>query len=575
MTTSETRTTTPERAWLDVPFSEKDQAKAHGARWDPAAKRWYDPRPTTAGLRRWAPLPEVPDLLPGEDRSFGSGLFVDMIPRTCWFTNVRTCVSERDWERLRRMIVRRAGHRCEACGTGEDRDARRWLEAHERWSYDDRTDTQTLRRLICLCSPCHLVTHLGYANVTGRADEALTHLREVTGMSDQQVNRHVKDAGRLWTERSARHWRLDLRMLTDAGVTLRRPEGPGERARSADRALAQHRASPAPSRDRSTGGERDLRVNALMLDGWEHTSTWGVDDGLYYAQLSRNGVSDAGGPQICIGPPRHIVRSTTELLQTIADATGAPAATVDVAMRRGLAVSRGDRVTPAKTPAQHPPSAPVADLAGARAGQGVTREAARRRTTEGAGADRSWRVGADGEVVVGALLAELTEPSLWARLRGRRPVWHVLHSVPLGDGHGNERGDIDHVLVGPPGIVTINTKHHRTGKLVLDGDELILNGHRTDYIPKARREADRADQLVRLALVRNNLSLAGVRVRPLIVIVGGRLTTRQWAPGVSVVMTDRLLHTVQAFPATLVPSEVDAVLGVARRAATWNPPLDV
>lgn len=253
MTTSETRTTTPKRAWLDVPFSEKDQAKAHGARWDPAAKRWYDPSPATAGLQRWAPLPKVPDLLPGEDRSFGPGLFVDMIPRSCWFTNVRTCVSERDWERLRRMILGRADHHCEACGNVEDRDARRWLEAHERWSYDDHTDTQTLRRLICLCSPCHLVTHLGYANVTGRADEALTHLREVTGMSDHEVNRHVEDAGRLWTERSARHWRLNLRMLTDAGVTLRRPEAPGGRARIADRALAQHRAGDAPSSDRRTG----------------------------------------------------------------------------------------------------------------------------------------------------------------------------------------------------------------------------------------------------------------------------------------------------------------------------------
>lgn len=28
-----------QRIWLDVPYSEKDQAKAAGARWDPDAKR--------------------------------------------------------------------------------------------------------------------------------------------------------------------------------------------------------------------------------------------------------------------------------------------------------------------------------------------------------------------------------------------------------------------------------------------------------------------------------------------------------------------------------------------------------
>lgn len=59
------RATATERAWLDVPFGEKDAAKALGARWDPSARRWYDPRPVTAGLQRWAALPDVPDLLPG------------------------------------------------------------------------------------------------------------------------------------------------------------------------------------------------------------------------------------------------------------------------------------------------------------------------------------------------------------------------------------------------------------------------------------------------------------------------------------------------------------------------------
>ncbi len=31
------------RVWLDVPYEEKDAAKAGGARWDPQALRWYAP----------------------------------------------------------------------------------------------------------------------------------------------------------------------------------------------------------------------------------------------------------------------------------------------------------------------------------------------------------------------------------------------------------------------------------------------------------------------------------------------------------------------------------------------------
>jgi hypothetical protein len=77
---------------------------------------------------------------------------VDLIPDSCWFTNVRSCVNQRDWDRLRRMVYRRAKDRCEVCGAGRDPDVDKWLEAHERWEYDEATRTQRLRRIVCLCS---------------------------------------------------------------------------------------------------------------------------------------------------------------------------------------------------------------------------------------------------------------------------------------------------------------------------------------------------------------------------------------------------------------------------------------
>ncbi|MDQ2709361.1 MAG: DUF5710 domain-containing protein [Actinomycetota bacterium] len=232
----------PARTYLDVPYADKDTAKAAGARWDPTAKRWYDPHPIQAGqprheLGRWMARAAVSDLLPGEDRTFGSGLFVDMVPSSCWFTNVRGGVSQQDWERLRRMITRRAGQRCEICDRPEDRDTRRRLEAHERWAYDDATGVQALRRLICLCSDCHLSTHLGYANVTGQADQALAHLATITGMTDTEISRHVQAAGDLWVARSRRNWTLDLTMLTAAGVTLAQPESAAARAVTAEHEL--------------------------------------------------------------------------------------------------------------------------------------------------------------------------------------------------------------------------------------------------------------------------------------------------------------------------------------------------
>jgi hypothetical protein len=222
-----------DRIWLDVPFAEKDEAKELGARWSPDAKRWFAPRPGMTRLERWAALPDVPDLLPGEDRTLGSGLFVDLVPSTCWFTNVRSCVSPKDWERLRRMINRRAGMRCEICGATEDRQTRRWLEAHERWVFDPARGTQRLARLICLCTDCHTVTHFGFAQVRGLEEAAYLHLMSVTGMTRAEARLHVYEAFTLWETRSERTWDLDLSMLTDVGVTLQRPPAAGERPAAA------------------------------------------------------------------------------------------------------------------------------------------------------------------------------------------------------------------------------------------------------------------------------------------------------------------------------------------------------
>lgn len=211
------------KIWLDVPFAEKDAARQAGARWDRVAKRWYAPRPGMAGLDRWTARDDVPDLLPGENRSLGAGLFVDLVPRSCWFTNVRSCVDQRDWERLRRMITRRAGHRCEICGAAGNPATKTWLEAHERWTYNDTTRVQRLGRLICLCSPCHTVTHFGLAQVRGREKEAYAHLMAVTGMTEAEAREHVEVAFEVWFQLSRITWTLDLSILTDAGVTVTPP----------------------------------------------------------------------------------------------------------------------------------------------------------------------------------------------------------------------------------------------------------------------------------------------------------------------------------------------------------------
>jgi putative DNA primase/helicase len=42
-----------DRKYLDVPYNQKDEAKALGAKWDKFAKRWYDPSGSNPELSKW------------------------------------------------------------------------------------------------------------------------------------------------------------------------------------------------------------------------------------------------------------------------------------------------------------------------------------------------------------------------------------------------------------------------------------------------------------------------------------------------------------------------------------------
>jgi len=205
---------------LEVPFDEKDFAKSLGALWLPKRKKWFIPKNLSAEkaerlYQQWG------ELFPGEDRSFGgNSLFVDLVPESCWFTNVRSCVSPGDWEKIRRRVYSRANNRCECCGAERSPEKKIWIEAHERWAYDETTRVQKLMRLVALCSPCHLVTHFGFAQMQGLENAAYQHLRKVAGFSDLQAQKHVEDAFLLWEKRSSRVYEMDLSLLLLSGIKV-------------------------------------------------------------------------------------------------------------------------------------------------------------------------------------------------------------------------------------------------------------------------------------------------------------------------------------------------------------------
>ena len=205
---------------LEVPFNDRERAKELGAKWSSTLRKWFVPEGLSAACalklqEEWG------NLFPGEDRTFGgNGLYVDLVPESCWFVNVRHCVSSSDWDKIRHRVYSRANNQCEICGAIKDPSQKRWIEAHERWSYDDKKGVQKLMRLIALCTDCHTVTHFGLATLRGLEDLAYRHLMEVTGMTYSEAKKHVREAFRIWSVRSVRLYELELSLLEHAGVTI-------------------------------------------------------------------------------------------------------------------------------------------------------------------------------------------------------------------------------------------------------------------------------------------------------------------------------------------------------------------
>jgi hypothetical protein len=134
-----------------------------------------------------------------------------------------------------------------------------------------------------------------------------------------------------------------------------------------------------------------------------------------------------------------------------------------------------------------------------------------------------WGRGAAAEEEVGAILDGLRE-------RG----WRALHDVDSG------RGNIDHVLIGPAGVLTVETKSHR-GRLKVDRlHERMLR--------QAYTQAKHVERV------------AGHPVAPLLVFSRAyldRAVSRR--RGVTVLPGRMLAGHLERRPARLTPAQIDAL----------------
>ena len=139
-------------------------------------------------------------------------LTIELVPSTAWYRNLRSELSRKDWDFLRRKCYKQAKFLCEACGGR----GHKWpVECHEIWEFSDQTKVQKLKGLVALCPDCHGVKHMGLSNKRGRGKEARAHLAKVNGWNIERAERYIRDCFKTWEERSRYQWELDLTWLQE------------------------------------------------------------------------------------------------------------------------------------------------------------------------------------------------------------------------------------------------------------------------------------------------------------------------------------------------------------------------
>jgi hypothetical protein len=146
----------------------------------------------------------------------------------------------------------------------------------------------------------------------------------------------------------------------------------------------------------------------------------------------------------------------------------------------------------------------------------------------------AWRRGAAGERRTARLLAPL-----------ERRGWAVLHDLAIP----NSQANIDHLAIGPGGVLAIDTKHYR-GKLRVDPDGMVWHGRHllVSALRKTLWEADQADEV---------LGIADLQVAAVVAVHGASVP---WgvlrAERVIIVPARRLPDLLCALPPVLGPERI-------------------
>jgi hypothetical protein len=140
--------------------------------------------------------------------------------------------------------------------------------------------------------------------------------------------------------------------------------------------------------------------------------------------------------------------------------------------------------------------------------------------------------------------------------------WHWIHAVPVGE----NGSDIDHVVIGPAGVFTLNAKRHPGRKAWIAEWAVMVNGNKTDYLRNSRFEAARASTSLSSACgFSTTLEACGRIRRP------QRLHREPDAQGRPRCDTDETRGLAAVPACNARPGDGRTVFAKARLSTTWQP----
>ncbi len=137
-------------------------------------------------------------------------LEIELVPDSCWYSNLRSLLTPAQWNAVRREAYSRAGGHCMICGARTAAP-----EAHERWEYDEKNAVQKLSDVVAVCRACHEVIHIGRTQLMGGEERAAAHFMKVNGCTYAEYRKALGEANAAHRRRNGvAEWKLDLSYLS-------------------------------------------------------------------------------------------------------------------------------------------------------------------------------------------------------------------------------------------------------------------------------------------------------------------------------------------------------------------------